>query len=907
MVVSDVTQHTFGQDWTFDEVRQFVRHTYNRDAILRTILNFAGSQMTRRAVLILGSGTVQAQCTAEWQNMPEEADLRRLRAKLPDDAAITQPEITEGSAAKLGLLPWFETIDVAAPSHIVCVPFPIAGRVAIVLIGTPRPELSHAELTELGITAGLQLETVIKMAKTNTLPPEEERIPPVPPSVLARQRGDANESSQFPFAEAKSEHSEHSHSEQTPEETPQVSLAEPSAAHHTVELEDFAAPAPGRPASDTIRGFQPAQDASAQETVPAFDGPSPNATAFGLPAYSPKAHQDEPQNPSSTVFGLPLVSDESSKQPVSTVEENLEASSADDVKMVQPQEIGNEHSGAGRTLMGGLDVLDFGDLGFDDEPEKPTAEPPQAEAAPEATPEPAPQPQEAFVREPSVNATLLGGIAPVEALEASEPTPTPEPPPAQPAGPPAAMIFRTAKFTKRKTSPNVQALAPEPVPAVEEPAALESPAVAEEPAPAPETPAAGSDTLLITPEPVVTPEPAPETPIKRPPPLPTAASARPSKQTQQLDATVGSNTLELGSSISNSTMMGMPVANKPLATDDWLREFAEFEEWNKAKPTEDAPAQSANHVVAREPSEAKSEAKSEASEALDKLLASTPIEVDVQEAFLMLDSRDKTVAFKAAADVAAAGPIVLEGLTSMFPGRLFIDRYQFTYDTLPVISDHGPILRALVRIGDPSLSVVRQFINDTSLEARFYAVMMLTQLSAATLLAELVPRIFDRDQQIRQLARNIVLAYQNAPHFQVAVVAPLRERLSLAQDDLHVEIAADLLARMKDLPAIPMLMDQLGKHREHTNRAIHQALQQITLHNWSSPYEWKQWWTNAQAQPRHAWLVAAMDAQSDTLRQLAHEELQRLPGLETAYHPEQPAKLRQREQRLVEKWFSDRA
>jgi hypothetical protein len=363
-------------------------------------------------------------------------------------------------------------------------------------------------------------------------------------------------------------------------------------------------------------------------------------------------------------------------------------------------------------------------------------------------------------------------------------------------------------------------------------------------------------------------------------------------------------TLELGREPSSSTRMGMidewPVPDAPEAADDWLDDFADVHP-SSAKVAHVTD----RHRIPTPVHEFDDDPRTIPPEALERILESGPLDIEVQESFMLLDSRDQRVAFQAAETVAMAGEAILEGLAAMFPGRLFVDRYQFTGETLPSVGDHGPVLRALVRLGSGSLPVVRTFIDHTSPEARFYAVFLLTQISAEGLLPHLLPRLFDRDQQIRQITRSIALSYQNAPNFGSAILEPLHERLKLAQDELQVDVCTEVLTRLRNVDAIPLLIEQLGRHREHTNRNVHQALQVLTLHNWSSPYEWKHWWSTAQYEKRQVWLIAAMDAQNDGVRQMALEELQRVPGLETAYHPDQPSKLRQREQRVVEKWFSE--
>jgi len=336
------------------------------------------------------------------------------------------------------------------------------------------------------------------------------------------------------------------------------------------------------------------------------------------------------------------------------------------------------------------------------------------------------------------------------------------------------------------------------------------------------------------------------------------------------------------------------------AADDWLDDFADGHPSSTAK---DSSAAQRPRIPT--PARHDDDPRTIPPEALERILESGPLDIEVQESFMLLDSRDQRVAFQAAETVAMAGEPVLEGLSAMFPGRLFVDRYQFTHETLPSVGDHGPVLRALVRLGAASLPVVQSFIDHSSAETRFYAVFLLTQISAEGLLPHLLPRLFDRDQQIRQVTRGIALSYQSAPNFGSAILTPLHQRLRLAQDELQIDVCTEVLTRLRNVEAVPLLIEQLGRHREHTNRNIHHALQVLTLHNWSSPYEWKHWWATAQYERRQAWLVAAMNADNDGVRQMAWEELQRVPGLETAYHPEQPSKLRQREQQLVEKWFSE--
>lgn len=269
---------------------------------------------------------------------------------------------------------------------------------------------------------------------------------------------------------------------------------------------------------------------------------------------------------------------------------------------------------------------------------------------------------------------------------------------------------------------------------------------------------------------------------------------------------------------------------------------------------------------------------------------------------MILDSRDREKAFEAAERVAELGEKAVEVLDLMFPGRVFLDRYQYA-DDLPPVDKHGPVLHALVRLGDLALPVASRHLTDTSNEARFYAVYLLTKLDAEPVLHELFTRLFDRDQQIRTIAAELVVQYQSSAAFDEDVRAKIRAEL-LSKEDVHVTVASGLLARLRDTNSVSTLIDAMDDSATpRVKLAILSALTEITLHSWSSPYEWRQWWQKAKNQTREEWLVEALDAASSELRRQAFDEVQRIPGLELNYHPEQPSKLRKRAQDELRSWF----
>lgn len=293
-------------------------------------------------------------------------------------------------------------------------------------------------------------------------------------------------------------------------------------------------------------------------------------------------------------------------------------------------------------------------------------------------------------------------------------------------------------------------------------------------------------------------------------------------------------------------------------------------------------------------------------EALEEILDSGPVAVDLSESLEMLDARDRDLAFAAAEHVATADASegIIASLEELFPGRIFVDRYQYTAQTLPPVAEHGPVLDALVRLGRPSLKVVRRFIDNPSLELRFYATFLLTEMPADGLLHELLGRLFDRDQQTRQLARTILMGYRDHGDFDALVIQPLRHELAQKNEEFRVEQAAENIRQLRDLKAIPQLVDALGEHGGRVQLTIHRALREITLQPLGpSPSEWRRWWFDAHETPRWRWLVDAMNSPDDELRMLAFDEIEQLPGLDLNYHPDQPPKLRIRAQSELAEWF----
>lgn len=315
-------------------------------------------------------------------------------------------------------------------------------------------------------------------------------------------------------------------------------------------------------------------------------------------------------------------------------------------------------------------------------------------------------------------------------------------------------------------------------------------------------------------------------------------------------------------------------------------------------------------TLAREEAEARRKREREA-RARPQRPADRPItdeeKAKVRRAIALMDSDDRQKAFNAASYVAQFGERAVKTLGRLFPGRLFIDRYQFQLRDLPSVERHSPVLYALAQLGEPALKVARHYLDDKSNDLRFYATYLYTRLPAEADLEHIFGRMFDRDRQTRGIAQSIVASLRGTPNFEYLVLQPLRAELDEPQDEFRHCIAIDMLGRCRDVASINALIEVLKFNSGRAQQLAHEALRRITLQDLSAAaVSWEQWWRNQRPDYRDQWLVGALDAESETIRQLAWAEVNRLEGVELDYHPNYPRGQRRQAQQDLAVWLGVR-
>lgn len=276
----------------------------------------------------------------------------------------------------------------------------------------------------------------------------------------------------------------------------------------------------------------------------------------------------------------------------------------------------------------------------------------------------------------------------------------------------------------------------------------------------------------------------------------------------------------------------------------------------------------------------------------------------VRKAIALMDSSNRDQAFKAARYVASFGERAVKTLGRLFPGRLFVDRYQFQMRDMPPVEQHSPVLYALAALGEPALKVTRHYIDDPSNDLRFYATFLYTRLDAEQDLEHIVERLFDRDRQTRHLAQRIVATMRNVRSFEHLVLQPLRRELEQPQDEFRQSIAAEALGKVRDIASIEPLIDILKFKSGRTAQLAHKALRRITLQDLpAAPVTWEQWWKNQRPDYKDQWLVAALDSESEEIRHLAWQAVNRLQGIEIDYNPNYPRGRRTQAQQDLAVWL----
>jgi len=258
----------------------------------------------------------------------------------------------------------------------------------------------------------------------------------------------------------------------------------------------------------------------------------------------------------------------------------------------------------------------------------------------------------------------------------------------------------------------------------------------------------------------------------------------------------------------------------------------------------------------------------------------------------------------AAAALQRLGDPALKLVAFRFPGRLSQDRMG-QHGKLPLPSAHGPLLNFLVRVGAPAIPHLLGLLDSENPEVRYYATYIFSELHAPAVVPRLLERVFDSAPPVRRIVVEVFKHYTGTPELG-AVLEHLRAEL-VGPVPFQKRCATEVLGAMRDVPAVPRLIELASDRDPETAETAQRALLLITKQAFGdSRRRWRSWWDKNQQRHRIEWLIDALGHKESECRFLASQELHRLTGETFGYRFDQDRKDREDAQRRWQRWWAER-
>lgn len=261
---------------------------------------------------------------------------------------------------------------------------------------------------------------------------------------------------------------------------------------------------------------------------------------------------------------------------------------------------------------------------------------------------------------------------------------------------------------------------------------------------------------------------------------------------------------------------------------------------------------------------------------------------------------------EAIAALLKVGEAALPVLVRRFPGPLWFDRHE-KHHRLPRGRDISAIARAIASFGDRAIPYVASLLTGHSVDARFYATLLSTEVPSLDLIHPLGERLFDVDGGTRALALDVLRRYPAftkpmAEMFKSLRVQALRER----DDPNRRRLAARALGELRDGRSVETLLRLLTVRDATLRDLAHQALAHITKQDFGDqPRKWQPWYERWGQCHRVEWLIEALVHPDEGVRASAASELKQTTQEYFGYHPASPKRDREIAQRKYRKWWED--
>ena len=272
----------------------------------------------------------------------------------------------------------------------------------------------------------------------------------------------------------------------------------------------------------------------------------------------------------------------------------------------------------------------------------------------------------------------------------------------------------------------------------------------------------------------------------------------------------------------------------------------------------------------------------------------------MSEIFARVESEDSSISQAAIAEAIAQGDKAIAHLYFGFPGKLIKTR-EGNSKRLRA-AEHGPVLDLVTQIGPKCGPALSEKMRDADREVRYYATLCAAELRPSDVLNEIIERLFDGDENIRNVAVDALGGYaKDALHEGLEFA----RRALHSEDNARVKLAAEGLTKLEDTSAIADLIDahsRGGDAGEFTKR----ALLLLTGQDFgNSNRKWRGWWDKNCDKSRIEWMLEGLSHKNAEIRQNAAETLRKMTGEYFGYGHDVPKKEREKTRKLWLAWWEE--
>ncbi len=244
---------------------------------------------------------------------------------------------------------------------------------------------------------------------------------------------------------------------------------------------------------------------------------------------------------------------------------------------------------------------------------------------------------------------------------------------------------------------------------------------------------------------------------------------------------------------------------------------------------------------------------------------------------------------RALEQLARLGSRAAGALIAQFPGPLSPGVSLTSLADTASVADAGPVLAALLRLGDAATPFVLARTADGAPEVRAWASRLLGELGTPEAAPALVQRFTDSEALVRRAAFTAARRLYALEEPRAALRHLLYSKLNDPRQPLPQRLGAiEALTQLRDGRAVPQLFPLLSDTTELLVRSAHWALVALTgVDHGRSSSDWTAWWDQHGDRDRVEWLIDALLQEDSELRRKAAEALtvatqRKYPPLERA-------------------------